>query len=71
MEYTGRVSRNDLNTLESLIGRYDVGAIIWAISDICEEKAEHLLNDWQDKVSADSFNHDALVLARAGAKIQN
>ncbi len=38
--------------LEELIDSIGVGSVLEAISEICEEKAEHIESNWQDRVLA-------------------
>jgi Tfp pilus assembly major pilin PilA len=38
--------------LEILIDRNNVGTILDAIAEVCYEKEQHLLENWQDKVAA-------------------
>jgi hypothetical protein len=55
--------------LEQLIDRNGLDAVLDALRDICAEKAEHVLTNWQDKQAAKDWDQAAGVLDRASAKI--
>jgi len=55
--------------LEQLIDRNGLDAVLDALRDICAEKAEHVLTNWQDKQAAKDWDQAASVLDRASAKI--
>jgi hypothetical protein len=46
------LNRATKDELEAMIDSNSLDAILEAVSVICAEKAEHLLTNWQDKVTA-------------------
>ena len=48
---------SDKDTVESIIDRQGLYAVLVAISDICYEKAEHIEYNWQDENTALPWRH--------------
>jgi hypothetical protein len=40
------------NTLETLIDKHGLAAVLSAMSEVCAEKAEHIRSNWQDRATA-------------------
>jgi hypothetical protein len=49
----------DRDTLESMIDRHSLAAVLDALTVICHEKAEHLMSAWQDNNAARSWTESA------------
>jgi hypothetical protein len=35
--------------IEALIDRYNLAAVLEAVADVCEDKAQHIRENWQDE----------------------
>lgn len=55
--------------LEPLVDASSVSDVVLALARVCNEKAEHVLVNWQDKTTAKAWDGAARVLDRASAKI--
>lgn len=53
------------NTLETLIDRNGLAAVLSALSQICSDKAEHLRSNWQDEASAKEWDKHSRRIAKA------
>ena len=51
--------------LEALIDRHTLTAVLEALADVCEAKAEHLVSHWQDQQSAAIWAVAALKVSKA------
>lgn len=57
--------------LESLVDRHGLTAVLVALSNVCTDKAEHLLHNWQDPTSAKHWDRDAAKIAMAACDVKN
>lgn len=46
------VDKKDIDALEALIDQTSLSSVFEALSEICNEKAEHLQANWQEKVTS-------------------
>lgn len=42
------MSKGDFSTLEAMVDAYGLETVLYALGDICSEKSEHILTNWQD-----------------------
>ena len=63
------IDRFDLNQLETMIDQYGLDAVTDAIADICIQKTEHVLTNWQDADLAEHWNKAAKIVNAATGKI--
>ncbi len=54
----------DMEMLEGMVDRYSLSDVFGMLSDICNEKAEHVETNWQDKPLAKAWEQNAETLAR-------
>ena len=62
------VSPEHMETLESMVDRYTLFEVLVALDVIAGDKAEHLRANWQDKVSArtwESAGRKVILAAKA------
>jgi hypothetical protein len=52
------------DTLENLIDRKGLRAVVKAVVDVCQRKAEHVRSAWQDAELADLWERAARMLER-------
>ena len=57
--------------LEAMIDHSCLSAVVEALSNISFEKQEHLLSNWQDRVAAAQWGHDARTLHAVVGKLIN
>jgi len=58
----------DKRPLEDMIDTYGLEAVLDALGEICDEKAEHIRSNWQDSVTARPWNLIAARLWRETAR---
>jgi len=63
------LTTQERETLERLIDATSIVAVMEALSDICTEKDEHILTNWQDKKLAKLWAHAAGVIGCASTTI--
>ena len=52
-ETLGRdLNQNERNELETLVDACGIDSVLMALSEICGEKSEHILSNWQDTILA-------------------
>ena len=51
------------DTIESIIDRIGVRDTLIIITDIMQDKAQHILTEWQDEKLAGKWNHSASLIA--------
>lgn len=51
--------------LEAMIDQNDLQTVLEALEQVCHDKAEHLLVNWQDQPGYRSWTHCAKVAAKA------
>jgi hypothetical protein len=55
--------------LEAMVDRVGLANVLYALSHICREKAEHLRSNWQDAVSAKYWDADARKLESVARQV--
>ena len=58
-----------VDALERLVDTNDIYTVVYTLSRICGEKADHLRANWQDRVTAKEWDKAAKSLDTAAAKI--
>lgn len=61
------LTNGEIETLERLIDKTDMGAVLRALAKICNDKVEHLATNWQDYDSAQMWDQLARDLEKLGA----
>jgi hypothetical protein len=46
----------DAVALEAMVDHHGLSGVLTMLSDICNEKAEHIRDNWQDKVFAKAWD---------------
>lgn len=62
---------NDPLSLEAMIDRNGLPAVIDMLATICGEKAEHLAATWQDASTAKVWDRDATLLRKLAVKVED
>lgn len=62
--------RDDMAQLERIMDTYGLEGLLYAISDICADKAEHIRSNWQDNITARYWEHRHIRVTRAAALIE-
>jgi len=60
---------NDMNTMEYLIDRYGLNAVLDNMADIASEKADHVFINYNDTVTADTWDRAASNLRVAASSV--
>lgn len=63
------LTADERNTLEALIDAANLGAVVCALSEICDAKAEHIREAWQDEPIARQWDDGCGVLGLAFTKL--
>jgi hypothetical protein len=72
MAHRTNTSRCDIkDELEKQIDRSDLRTVVELLLEICYDKAEHLRANWQDEVSAKTWEKDAKMLDKIAGKLEN
>ena len=58
-------------SLEKLVDKHGLYAVISELSNICFEKKEHVLTNWQDEGLAELWEFDRKLLDKTSIKIKN
>lgn len=58
-----------VNQLEQLIDREGMGNVLAALVDVCQEKAAHLAENWQDDKLAKQWEKTGNELNKCSAKL--
>jgi hypothetical protein len=61
----GGLGNSEVDELESMIDRASVYAVLEAIAQICQLKAVHLRDNWQDDNAARIWLRGAVVIEKA------
>jgi hypothetical protein len=64
-------TRDELETLEGLMDKMGVSDLIEALGDIAHEKAEHVLENWQDRNLARRWTRLGEKLQALSSKIDD
>lgn len=62
------MSPEDLNTLEDILDRANLGAVLDVLSEIAHAKAEHVESNWQDSTMANNWRRAAQVCETAACR---
>jgi hypothetical protein len=62
---------DDLTVLERMVDAYGLPRVIEALSEIAFLKADHLRQNWQDNISARTWETDARALSRTAIAVAN
>ena len=57
--------------LEGMVDSTDVSAVVEVLADICSEKAQHIIEAWQDRASAAVWSKAALRLQRWSGELMD
>ena len=57
--------------LEKIVDQTNVMAVLEMLVEVCELKAEHIRENWQDEGLAKRWTHDAKIIATAARRVQN
>jgi len=63
------VNRMDQNTLEAMVDRVGLKEVLNMLAQVCHEKADHVLTNWQDKWLASGWKKNAATVNRAASKV--
>lgn len=61
---------NSQDCLEGLVDRIGLKATIELLAVICEEKAEHVMSNWQDQITAAAWRRSAQAIDKVVPKIE-
>lgn len=64
------IGTNEQDILECMIDRYGMSKILFALTEICHAKAEHVAVNWQDASTAKEWLKDARDIEKLAAKIR-
>lgn len=62
-------SGKDRDALEALVDRHTAKGVLNALSQICEDKAEHVRTNWQDENLAKNWDHVGQRCYELAAKV--
>ena len=57
-------------TLETLIDAYGLEGVLYAIGDICAEKADHIRSNWQDERLAKEWSKRTIRVTRTADAVR-
>jgi hypothetical protein len=60
----------DNDEIERLMDKHDTVALLLAIAEVLQDKAEHLRTDWQDEDSAELFDEAAVEIGKAVERVE-
>ena len=60
----------DLEALEAMVDRHGLDGVLSILTEICNEKSEHVLVNWQDKALAKNWTVNARVIEKLAAAIR-
>jgi hypothetical protein len=63
------MTQKEKDYIESLIDKYDLYNVLVAISEICREKEDHILSNWQDKNLAKRWAKNAGLIDKVNIKL--
>jgi hypothetical protein len=58
------------NEVEALLDRHPIDELVAALAEVCDLKASHVLENWQDKHLAKLWQRNAIALNQVQAKLQ-
>jgi hypothetical protein len=62
-------TKNLTAALEALVDRHSVADVLLDLAFICAEKGAHIRENWQDSVTAKSWDKAAAICDKAAAKV--
>lgn len=57
--------------LEALIDKYGMSQLLFGLAQVCQEKADHVETNWQDKTTARAWHSDAVAVENLAAKVRS
>lgn len=57
--------------IEGYIDRQSLSVLLSLVEEICREKAEHVLTNWQDKAMSKAWEHNARTVSWAQSKVKD
>lgn len=60
-----------IHNLESMVDSSSVRDLLEEIADICFEKAQHIRENWQDRVTAKTWDSDGNAIMKLAARMKN
>ena len=64
------MTKEDVLALEQLVDKYSVGQVLVMLEEICQGKAEHIEESWQDLSLAKGWDKAAGTLDRVAARME-
>lgn len=65
-----KLTKGDIDKLEAFVDKSSLADVLYALSEIALEKADHLATNWQDTASARVWEKAAGKLSYAGDKMK-
>lgn len=56
--------------LEQFVDKYGMYGVLQSLSEVCQDKAEHLSVNWQDYEGAKNWRKDATAIARLSLRLE-
>lgn len=66
VEVQHRITAAEREALEALIDRTSLHQVLFALSGICHEKAEHIRSNWQDPPTATVWDRHGFAIDKRG-----
>ena len=63
-------TRNLTAALEALVDRHSVHAVLLDLAAVCFDKGDHLRSNWQDELTAKTWDRAAKICDKAAAKVE-
>ena len=60
----------DFIGLEAMVDSYGLEGVLFALSDICSEKADHVQTNWQDNALAKQWKRRRTACNKAGDTVK-
>lgn len=64
------MDKNDMEHLERMIDAYGLETVLYALGDICIEKAEHIRSNWQDERTAKYWGKRSIRITRTADAVR-
>ena len=64
------MTQDATSELETLVDRYGLANLVSALAIVCEEKADHIRANWQDKVTANAWSAASREFDRCEPRIK-
>ena len=59
------------DALEALVDRWGLSGVLALLADVCNAKAEHVRENWQDESTAKSWEQDADTIMETSEEVGN